>query len=69
MQFGENLELIIGVKKIKKKSEIEQNIDKINDFRKTYQLDKNDEISNEQILEALKNNNFDYYEAFNSLFP
>jgi len=69
VQFGENLELIIGVKKIKKKSEIEQNIDKINDFRKTYQLEKNDGFSNEQIFEALKKNNFDYYEAFGSLFP
>ena len=57
------------LEKKKKKSEIEQNIDKINDFRKTYQLDKNDEFSNEQIFEALKKNKFDYYEAFGSLFP
>ena len=63
------MELIIGVKKNKKKSEIEQNIGIINDFRKVYNLDMNDEISNEQIFEALKKNKFDYYEAFGSLFP
>jgi hypothetical protein len=66
--FGENLELTVGIKeKKKKKSEIDENIDKINEFRQNYSLDKNDH-SDAKILEALKNNDFDFDAAFSSLF-
>jgi hypothetical protein len=67
--FGKKLELTIGIIENKKKSEIDENIDKINEFRKNYDLDKNDDYSNAKILEVLKKNNFDYDAAFSSLFP
>ena len=50
------------------KSEIDENIDKINEFRRNYDLYYNDDFSNEQILEVLKKNNFNYAKAFCSLF-
>ena len=66
--FGENLELTVGIKeKKKKKSEIDENIDKINEFRQNYSLDKNDH-SDAKILKALKKNDFDFDAAFSSLF-
>ena len=75
--FGEELELTIGIIENKKKSEIDENIDKINEFRKNYDLDKfrknydldKNDYSNAKILEVLKKNNFDYDAAFSSLFP
>ena len=39
----------------------------INEFRKDYGLSK-DEYSNEKLLEALKENNFDSYDAYVSLY-
>jgi len=65
--FGEELELTVGIKENKNKSEIDKNIDRINEFRENYYLDK-DEYPNEKLLEALKKNDFDYEDAFSSLF-
>ena len=65
--FGEKLELTVGIKENIKKSEIDENIDRINEFRQNYDLNKND-YSNEKILEALKKNDFDYDQTFSSLF-
>ena len=65
--FGEILELTIRIIENKKNPEIDENIDKINEFRQNYDLDKND-YSNSKILGVLKKNNFDYDEAFVSLF-
>ena len=65
--FGEKSELSVGIKKDKNKLEIEQYIDKINEFRNKYELKINDH-SNEKIIAALKNNDFNYEIAFSSLF-
>ena len=65
--FGEKLELTVGIKENKKNSDIDENIDKINEFRLNYDLDK-DDYSNAKILEALKKNNFEYDAAFSSFF-
>ena len=40
---------------------------KIEEFRKIFDLQKNDH-SDEELLEALKKNNFNFEEAFSSLF-
>lgn len=50
------------------KSEIDENIDKINEFRRNYELYDNEDFSNEKLLEALKKNNFNYENAFGSFF-
>ena len=66
--FGEKLELTVGIKENKNKSEIDENIERINEFREIFELDNNEEFTNEKLLEALKKNNFDYDQAFSSLF-
>ena len=64
-------EKIIAMVKIKekdnKKNEIEENMDKINEFRDTFGL-KEEEYSNEKTLQILKDNGFDFQSAFSSLF-
>ena len=62
---GEKLILKIIINK--KKNEIEQNIDKIRDFRDNYALSTED-YSDGKILEILKKNNFIFDKAFESLF-
>ena len=62
---GEKLILKIIIKK--KKNEIEQNIDKIRDFRDNYAL-STDDYSDGKLLEILKKNNFNFDKAFESLF-
>ena len=62
---GEKLVLKIIIKK--KKNEIEQNIDKIQDFRDNYALSTED-YSDGKLLEILKKNNFIFDKAFESLF-
>ena len=62
---GEKLTLKIIIKK--KKNEIEQNIDKIRDFRDNYALSTED-YSDRKLLEILKKNNFNFDKAFESLF-
>ena len=52
---------------MKKKNEIDENIDKIQEFRDTFNLSE-DEYPNEKILEILKENDFNYENAFSSLF-
>ena len=54
-------------KKDGKKKEIDEFIDKIKEFRDTFNLSE-DEYSDEKILEILKENNFNYENAFSSLF-
>ena len=54
-------------KKDDKKKEIDEFIDKIKEFRDTFNLSE-DEYSDEKILEILKENNFNYENAFSSLF-
>ena len=41
-------------------------MDKIKEFREIYFLDEND-YSNERILQALKDNDFDYEKTYNDL--
>ena len=66
--FGEKLIIIIKVKKRENKDEeINKYIDKINEFRESYSLSK-EEFSNEYLLEVLKKNNFEHDQSFNSLF-
>ena len=62
---GEKLTLKIIIKK--KKNEIEQNMDKVQDFRDNYALSTED-YSDGKLLEILKKNNFIFDKAFESLF-
>ena len=65
---GEKIVAIIRIKeKDEKKNEIDENIDKIQEFRDTFNLSE-DEYPNEKILEILKENDFNYENAFSSLF-
>jgi hypothetical protein len=65
---GEKITALIKIKeKDDQKSEIDENIDKINEFRETFNLSE-DEYSNEKILETLKENDFNFENAFSSLF-
>ena len=68
-EVGEQLILTINIKeKDTNKKEIEDNMDKIIEFRNNYNLGIED-YSNEVLFEALKKNNYDYDAAFSSLFP
>ena len=64
--YGERLVLTIKISK-KIISEVEQNLDKIKEFRELYDLNESD-YSNEKLYNALKNNDFDIELAFSSLF-
>ena len=65
---GEKIEAIIKIKeKDDKKNEIEENISKIEEFRDMFNLTE-DEYPNDKILEILKENDFNYENAFTSLF-
>ena len=67
-EVGEQIILTINIKeKDKTKKEIEDNMDKINEFRQIYSLGIED-YSDEKLFEVLKNNNYDYDIAFGSLF-
>jgi len=63
--FGEKLFLKIIIRK--KMNELEQYMDKVNDFRDNFALSKED-YSDVKILEILKQNNFIFDKAFESLF-
>ena len=66
--FGEELVLTIIIKEKKTaKKEMEENMDKINEFRNLFELSAED-FSDEKIFEALKQNNFDYEETFSQLY-
>ena len=65
---GEKLKIKIKIKEFdSQKNEIKENLDKINEFRDMFNLNE-DEYSNEKILEVLQENDFNYENAFSSLF-
>ena len=66
--IGDQIILTINIKeKDKPKKEIEDYMNKINEFREIYSLGVED-YSDEKLFEVLKNNNYDYDSAFGSLF-
>ena len=68
ISYGENIVVRIQLKeKNGKKSEIEPYMDKINDFRDTFSLSVKD-YPDEKIYEILKENEFNFENAFSSLF-
>ena len=65
---GEKIVALIRIKKKDdKKNEIDKYIDKIQEFRDTFNLSE-DEYSNGKLLEILKENDFNYEKAFSSIF-
>ena len=65
---GEKLQIKIKIKEFdSQKNDIKENLDKINEFRDMFNLNE-DEYSNEKILEVLQENDFNYENAFSSLF-
>lgn len=65
--FGDKLQIKIIVKAKKKDEDIQKYIEKINEFRSQFELEKSD-YSDEKILNLLKSHNFDYEQSFSSLF-
>ena len=63
--IGEKLILRVKIKK-KQEDDIDKYMDKIKEFRENYFLDEND-FSNERLLQALKDNDFDCEKANNDL--
>ena len=63
---GEKITALIKIKE-NQKNEIDEYIDKINEFRETFNLSE-DEYSNEKIIEVLKEHNMNFENAFSSLF-
>ena len=65
---GEKIQALIKIKEKENiESEIAENLDMIKKFRENYKLSEED-YPNEKILEVLKENNFNYEEAFSSIF-
>ena len=64
--YGERLVLKIIIKK-KAISEVEQNLEKIKEFRELFDLSDSD-YTNEKLYNALKNSDFDMELAFSTLF-
>ena len=66
--YGESLVVRVKIKEINNSNkDIEENIDKIIEFRETFNLSE-DEYPNDKILTILQENNFNFEEAFGSLF-
>ena len=66
--YGETLVVRVKIKEINNSNkDIEENIDKIIEFRETFNLSE-DEYPNDKILTILQENNFNFEEAFGSLF-
>ena len=66
--IGDKITAMVKIKeKDNEKSEMEENMDKIMEFRDTFNLSE-DEYSNEKIFEILKDNDFNFENAFSSLF-
>ena len=71
---GEKIIAIVNIKEKddekndNEKNDNEKNMDKISEFREAYNLSEGENPSNEQILELLKKNNFDFEKAFLALF-
>ena len=67
-QIGEKLTLTLKVKKKEDPDEeMNNNMDKITEFREFYELNEN-EYPNKKIFEALKENDFEFESTFESLF-
>jgi len=65
---GEKIQAVIRIKEKENiESEIAEYIDKIKEFRDYYSLSEED-YPNDKILEALKENDFNYENAFSSIF-
>jgi hypothetical protein len=67
-EFGEEIVLTINIKeKNTNKKEMEENMDKVKEFRNLFDLSL-EEYSDEKLFEILKQNNFNYEESFSQLF-
>ena len=65
---GDQITAMVKIKeKDNEKAEMEENMDKINEFRQTFSLSK-DEYSDEKLFEILKDNDFNSENAFSKLF-
>ena len=65
---GEKIQAVIRIKEKENiESEIAEYMDKIKEFRDYYSLSEED-YPNDKILEALKENDFNYENAFSSIF-
>ena len=66
--YGEKITLLVKIRKREKKdNEMDKYIDKIKEFRITFNLSE-EEYPNEKTFELLKKNNFDFEKTFSSLF-
>ena len=67
--YGERIHALIKIKEKEndEDKEIEKYIDKINEFRETFNLTE-DEYSNEKVLDILKENDLNFENAFSALF-
>ena len=65
--IGEKLTLRIIVKEKMFDNEIEQNLDKIKEFREAFNLSEED-YSDDRLLEVLKKNDFEFEKSFEKLF-
>ena len=66
--YGEKLVARLKINKLNDSNkEIEENLDKINEFRSTFDLSK-DEYPDERILSILQENDFNFENAFSSIF-
>ena len=66
--YGEKLIVRIKIKeKNETNNKIKENMEKINEFRETFSLSEND-YSNEKLFDILQENDFNYEQAFSSLF-
>ena len=66
--YGDNITAMVKIiEKDNKNEEITENLDKIQEFRDTFNLSE-DDYSNERILEILKDNDYNFENAFSSLF-
>ena len=67
-EIGDKITAMVRIKENdNEKSELEENMDKIIEFRETFNLSE-EEYNNEKIFEILKDNDFNFENAFSSLF-
>ena len=65
--YGEKISMKVIIKQKDKKKELDDNIQKVKDFRNVYDLPEED-YPDKTLLEVLKRNNFDFALSFMSLF-
>ena len=66
--YGEKLVARLKINKLNDSNkEIEENMDKINEFRQTFELSE-DEYPNEKILSILQDNDFNFENSFSAIF-